>query len=57
MSQDPADSENKIIEDFFENLKVENQYYSKQLRQPVLLIGEKNLYKSVKEAIEKNNQN
>lgn len=44
----------KIIEDFFNNLKLENQYYSRQLKQPVFLIGEKNLYDAIKLALENN---
>jgi len=52
MVQDPAD---KIIEEFFNSLKIEHQYYSVLLNQPVFLIGEKSLYKAVKLAIEKTN--
>ena len=45
-------NEDKIIEEFFKILKVQNQYYSVSLKQPVLLIGEKHLYKAIKEAIQ-----
>ena len=50
MSENPAD---KYIEEFFSDLKVENSYYSLQLKQPVFLIGEKNLYEAVKQLVEK----
>lgn len=41
----------KIIEDFFKNLKIENKYYSLQLKQPVFLVGEKYLYEAVKKIV------
>lgn len=47
----PAD---KIIEGFFNNLKIEHQYYSIQSKQPVFLIGEKDLYLAIKKALESN---
>lgn len=53
--EDPAENINILINEFFNNLKVEHQYYSVQLKQPVLLIGEKNLHKAIKETIEKAN--
>lgn len=45
-------NEDKIIKEFFKILKIENQYYSVSLKQPVLLIGEKHLYKAIKEAVQ-----
>jgi hypothetical protein len=44
-----------LIEDFFKNLLIQNQYYSRQKKQPILLIGEKDLYKAIKQAVEKAN--
>jgi len=56
MGKYPAKSSVDIlIEDFFKNLVVQNQYYSVQKKQPILLIGEKDLYKAIKEAVEKAN--
>ena len=54
MNQDPAEYSEKIIKEIFENLKIENQFYSIMLKQPVLLIGEKNLFNAIKEAVENN---
>ena len=52
MGKHPADS---IIEDFFKNLKVHQQYYSVQQKQPILLIGEKDLYLAIKTCLGKLN--
>ena len=53
MGHNPAD---KIIDEFFDKLKIENQYYSVQLGQPVFLIGEKSLFIALMEMIEKANK-
>ncbi len=42
----------QLIEEFFKNLEIENQYYSVKLKQPVFLIGEKKLYDALKKAAE-----
>ncbi len=42
----------KDIENFFENLKIGNRYYSRELKQSVLLIGEKDLYLAIKQLLE-----
>jgi hypothetical protein len=47
------DNLNEIIEEFFNLLRIESQYYSKQLKQPILLIGEKHLYETIKQTIKK----
>lgn len=49
MSENPA---SRVIEDFFNNLQVKSQYYSIQAKQPVFLIGEKELYEAIKKALE-----
>ena len=55
MSENPAE---KIIEDFFNNLQIKNHYYSIQAKQPIFLVGEKELYEAIKKALESdNNQN
>jgi hypothetical protein len=48
MKENPAE---KIINDFFKNLDIENQFYSKRLGQPVFLIGEDKLYNAIEKAI------
>jgi len=55
----PADenSLDNVIEEFFNQLVIQHQYYSVQSKQPILLIGEKDLYKAIKEAIGKANNN
>ena len=42
----------KDIENFFENLRVGNRYYSRELKQSVLLVGEKDLYLAIKQLLE-----
>ncbi len=41
----------KLIQNFFKNLDIEKQFYSKKLGQPVLLIGEEKLYKALQSAL------
>jgi len=51
MVNDPAGNG---IDEFFRNLKVQHRYYSIQQKQPILLIGEKDLYEAIKKALESN---
>lgn len=55
----PAENSlDNLVEEFFNQLVIQHQYYSVQSKQPILLVGEKDLYKAIKEAIEKaNNHN
>ena len=52
MAEDPADKHEKIIRHFFEILKIEHQFYSIIKKQPMLLIGEKNLCNALKKVLE-----
>jgi len=52
MSENPVD---KFIESFFNNLKVKNKYYSIQAKQPIFLIGEKDLHLAIRKTLESHN--
>ncbi len=49
MEGNPASS---LIEEFFSSLKIQSQYYSSSLKQPVFLIGEKDLYEAIKKVVD-----
>lgn len=42
----------EIVEDFFNNLVVQNHFFSKKHNQPIFLVGEKHLYEALMEAIQ-----
>ena len=39
---------NEVVEKFFEKLPIKNHYYSLRSKQPILLIGEKDLYDAIR---------
>lgn len=41
------------IEEFFNELEIQNYYYSRRLGQPVFMIAETDLYDAIKKALEK----